>query len=191
MPDPLGSLVGAIAEIVDALERASVPYALGGAIAYSAWAEPRATRDVDVNVWVSSDRLDAVFAVLEAAGVTLDRATARSEAATRGLFVGRHGEYRVDVFVPSVPFYDEALRRRVRTRIAGRDTWVLSPETLAVFKLLFNRPKDVADVGRLVQIQGERLDVGFVRGALVGMLGADDERIATWDRLVRDAAGRS
>ena len=86
--------------------------------------------------------------------------------------------------MPSVPFYDEALRRRVRTRIVGRETWVLSPESLAVFKMLFYRPKDVADVGRLMEIQGERFDAAFVGRWLVTMLGADDERVATWDRMV-------
>jgi hypothetical protein len=186
--EALASLVEVVADLVDALERAGLAYALGGAVAYSAWGEPRATRDVDLNLWLPPERLDAGLAVLEAAGVTIDRATVRQEAAERGMFVGRRGEYRVDVFVPSVPFYDEALRRRVRTRVAGRDTWVLSAETLAVFKMLFYRPKDLADVGRLLQIQRGRFDAGFVRRALVEMLGADDERIATWDRLVAGSA---
>jgi hypothetical protein len=185
---PLGSLVDVIAELVDALERSGIAYALGGAVAYSAWGEPRATRDIDLNLWVPPERLDSGLAVLEAAGVAIDRAAAHREAAERGMFVGRRGEYRVDVFVPSVPFYDEALRRRVRTRVAGRDTWVLSAETLAVFKMLFYRPKDLADLGRLLQIQRNRFDASFVRGALADMLGADDERIATWDRLVTENA---
>jgi len=170
--------------LIDAFEGSGIPYALGGAIAYSAWAEPRATRDIDLNVWLPSERLDDGFVVLERTGVSLDRAVARAAAAERGLFVGRMGEYRVDVFTPSVPFYDEALRRRVRTRIARRDTWVLSAETLVVFKMLFYRPKDLADVGRLLAIQRGRLDLAFVRRWLVEMLGPEDERIATWDRLV-------
>ncbi len=188
MPDPLGSLVEAVGALVDALERSGIAYALGGAVAYSAWAEPRATRDVDVNLGVPPERLDEGFAVLESVGVALDRRQARVEAAARGMFVGRLGAYRVDVFVPSVPFYDEALHRRVRSRIAGRDTWILSADTLAVFKMLFYRPKDVADVGRLLEIQRGRLDTAFVRHWLIEMLGPDDERIATWDRLVAASA---
>jgi hypothetical protein len=184
MAAPLASLVDAVAALIDALEGAGFPYALGGAVAYSAWAEPRATRDVDVNLWLPLERIDEAFAALGRAGVAVNPAAARKEAGERGMFIGRLGEYRVDVFVPSVPFYDEALRRRVRTRVARRDTWVLSADTLAVFKMLFNRPKDIADVGRLLQIQKQRMDVAFVRHWLVEMLGADDERIGTWDRLV-------
>jgi hypothetical protein len=186
VPAPLASLVEAVAALIDALETAGVDYALGGAVAYSAWAEPRATRDVDVNVWIPLERLDTAFDVLARAGVLVDRAAARAEAEARGMFVGRRGEYRVDVFIPSVPFYEEARGRRVRTRVAGRDTWVLSAETLAVFKVLFFRPKDLADVGRLLEIQGGRFDHAFVRHWLVEMLGRDDERVLAWDRLVID-----
>ncbi len=103
------------------------------------------------------ERLEGAFDVLSASGVTIDRPRARVDANERGMFVGKHGEYRVDVFVPSVPFYAEARRRRVRTRLVGRDVWVLSPETLAVFKMLFFRPKDLVDVGRLLQIQSDRI----------------------------------
>jgi hypothetical protein len=185
--EPLDSLVDAVAALIDALEPSGLDYALGGAIAYSAWAEPRATRDVDLNLWLPPERLAEGLAVLEAAGVSFDRERVHAEAAERGMLVGRRGDYRIDVFVPSVPFYEEALRRRVRTRVARRDTWVLSPETLAVFKMLFFRPKDLADIGRLVEIQRGRLDLDFVRRWLVDMLGADDERIESWDRLTSAA----
>ncbi len=110
---------------------------------------------------------------------------ARRTAEERGMFVVYSGEYRIDAFVPSVPFYTEARTRRQRVRLAERDTWVLSPESLAVFKMLFYRPKDLADVARLLDIQGKSFDAGFVRQWLVAMLGEADERIATWDRLVR------
>lgn len=172
--DKLGSLVDAIASIIDQLESAGIDYAIGGAVSYSAWAEPRATRDIDLNIWVTSDRLDYALDVLAAAGVYVDRAVAHNDADERGMFVGNHGEYRVDVFVPSVPFYAEALQRRRRVRLANRDTWVLSPETLAVFKMLFYRPKDLVDVQRLLEVQGSRMDPEFVRRSLVEMLGEDD-----------------
>lgn len=179
----LGSLIDAVASLVDHLERAKLPYAFGGAIAYSAWAEPRATRDIDLNLWAGASEMDRAFLVLEEAGVSLNREAATREIKERGMFFGMHGEYRVDVFVPSVPFYEEALNRRVRVRLAERETWVISPEALAVFKMLFYRPKDLADVGRLLEIQGKTFDRGFVRKWLVEMLGEDDERLPIWDQL--------
>ena len=190
MPDTPGSLVDAVAAIIDHLEGSGLDYAIGGAVSYSAWAEPRATRDIDLNVWVTSDRLGVAFDVLAAAGVTLDRAVAERDAEQRGMFIGCLGEYRIDVFVPSVPFYTEARRRRRRVRLAHRDTWVLSPETLIVFKRLFYRPKDLVDVQRLLEIQGDGIDRGFVRRSLVEMLGTEDERIWYWDDVTARLAGR-
>lgn len=183
MADPLASLVETIATLIDHLEASSLPYALGGAVAYSAWGEPRATRDVDVNLWVEPAELTKAFDVLGAAGVAIDRERARAEAADRGLFVGWHGEYRIDVFVPSIPFYADALARRRRVRLAGRATWVLSPEVLAVFKMLFFRAKDLRDLERLLAVQGDQFDARWVRERLVEMLGPDAEQVAAWDRL--------
>jgi hypothetical protein len=185
---PLDSLVGVVVELVDRLEAAGIDYALGGAIAYSAWAEPRATRDIDLNLWVEPAQLQAAFDLLAAAGVAVDRGAATREIDERGMFIGYHGDYRVDVFVPSVPFYETARARRQRVDLAGRQTWVLSPETLAVFKMLFFRPKDLADIGRMLVIQRGRFDSAFVRAWLITMLGETDERISAWDRLVNEAA---
>ncbi|MFN8627341.1 MAG: hypothetical protein U0587_15325 [Candidatus Binatia bacterium] len=187
-PEKLASLVEAVAAIVDELERSGLDYAIGGAMSYSAWAEPRATRDIDVNKWVDVGRLDEAFDTLARAGVRVDRQRACEDAEHRGMFVGHHGEYRVGVFLPSVPFYEVARRQRRKGRLADRYSWALSPETLAVFKLLCFRPKDLVDVKRLLEIQGYRMDRDLVRQSLVDMLGKDDERIRSPDDLMIEAA---
>jgi hypothetical protein len=181
--DTLDNLVDVLEALIDAFEGSALDYALGGAVAYSTWGEPRATRDIDLNVWVQDEELEDLFALLESLGATVDREVAAAEVRERGMFITRLRGYRIDIFTPSVPFYDEALDRRRRTRLLDRDAWVLSPETLAVFKMLFFRPKDLADVGRMMEIQGETFDVGFVRHWLVKMVGDSDERIVAWDRL--------
>ncbi|MCC7539216.1 MAG: hypothetical protein IT379_23540 [Deltaproteobacteria bacterium] len=194
MSRPDDSVVEVVARLIDALEPSGIPYAFGGAIALAAWSEPRATADVDVIVWAESDELERVITVVGSAGVELDAEAARAAASARGMFTGRAGATRVDVFVPSIPFYEEAARRRVRTTIADRATWVHSAEVLAVFKMLFFRPKDLIDVERMLAVRGAAFDGAFVRGALVEML-EDDERIAKWDeihgRAMRIAGARS
>jgi hypothetical protein len=55
------------------LEDASIPYAIGGAIAYGYWGNPRGTRDLDVNLFVSADRAGPALDTLMRAGVRLDR----------------------------------------------------------------------------------------------------------------------
>jgi len=45
---------------------------------------------------------------------------------------------------------------------------------------------NVVDLERLVAVQGDALDAAYVRQQIVDMLGQDDPRVATWDRLWRD-----
>lgn len=172
-----------VLRLIDALGPSDIPYAFGGALALAAWSEPRATADVDVILWIDSAQLDRAIELVRQAGVHVDRDSAHAQVSSRGMFAGMAGAVRVDVFVPSIPFYAEAERRRVPTQIAGRTTWVHSAEVLAVFKLLFFRPKDLLDVERMLQIQGAQFDRAFVRKALIEMMDDADVRIAKWDEI--------
>lgn len=172
--------------IAQALEQHAVPYALGGALAYGQYGIPRATNDVDVNVFVEADGLDQVFVVLRSLGVTIDDAAARAAAEREGLIVLRFAEFRLDVFTPSIDFAWEAAKTRVRQRVGDTEVWFLSAEALCVFKLLFFRGKDIVDLERLVALQWSVLNTDYVRSHIVAMLGADDPRVATWDRLCRE-----
>ena len=67
-------------DVIRELELRSVPYALGGAMAFGAWAEARGTKDVDINVFVEPAELEPVFQVLEKLGARFDRARASAEA---------------------------------------------------------------------------------------------------------------
>jgi hypothetical protein len=156
------SVPAVVARLIDVLDASGETYAFGGAM--------------------DASRIDDAFALVRRAGVSLDEVVARNAARERGMFAGRIGATRVDVFVPSIPFYDEAARRRVRTVIGTRETWVHSAEVLAVFKMLFFRPKDLIDVERMLEVRGATFDRAFVRASLLDMLG-DDERIAKWDAI--------
>jgi hypothetical protein len=185
--DPQDSLDAAL-RIVASLEARNVSYALGGALAYGLWAVPRATLDVDLNVFVEGDQLKNALEALTACGVSLDEAQARAGAEREGMFEGWLGPIRVDVFTPSIDFSREAERTRVRQRIATQDVWVLSPEALAVFKMLFFRTKDIADIERLIAVRAD-LDRAYVRRWLVTMMGEGDERVVRWDALVMEHGG--
>jgi len=172
--------------IAGALEAHGVSYALGGALAYGQYGSPRATNDVDVNVFVHEEALPTVGAALRALGIAIDDQAARRDAEREGLIVVKFADFRVDVFTPSIAFSWEAERTRVRYRIEGRDVWFLSAEALAVFKLLFFRNKDLVDLERLLAVSGPAIDLAYVRARLVEMMGDDDPRVAAWDRLCAD-----
>jgi hypothetical protein len=170
-------------QVAQALEAEGIAYALGGALAYGQYGIPRATNDVDVNVFVGPAELGTVFAALRTLGITIDDAAARAASAQEGLMVLQYGLFRLDVFTPSIEFSWEAGRTRVQHGVDGLRVWFLSVEALCVFKLLFHRGKDVVDLERLIAVQGGAIDAAYVRARVAGMLGEDDPRVATWDRL--------
>jgi hypothetical protein len=174
-------------DIAQALDEHSVPYALGGALALSYWAVPRATADVDINVFLPDESLHELCAALATISVELDLERARLASAASGLIVLHAHAMRVDLFTPSIDFAWEAMRTRVSVTIDQRTVSLLSAEALAVFKLLFFRPKDIADLQRLIGVRGALLDVDYVRSNLVAMMGEDDDRVRRWDALVSDS----
>jgi hypothetical protein len=177
------SAADAARSIAAALDDAGLPYAIGGALALAIAGVPRGTADVDVNVFVAEERVPDVIAALAKLGIDVP-STAIAQARDRGMFVGRWDRMRIDVFLPSIPFAHEAGRTRIRvTDDAGWSGWFLSAEALAVFKLLFFRGKDLVDLERLLAVRPE-LDTGYIRRAIVEMMGEDDARTRRWDAIV-------
>ena len=68
---------------------------------------------------------------------------------------------------------------------------VWDAETLCVFKLMFFRLKDLADVEEILRVQGDQLDRDWVQRQILGIYGPRDPRMSRWDELVQSTTGRS
>ena len=68
---------------------------------------------------------------------------------------------------------------------AGREIPVLGPVELAVFKTMFDRTRDWADIEAM--LVAATLDVDATREHLVAMVGEPDSRLARLDEAVRRA----
>jgi hypothetical protein len=173
-------------QLAERLENRGLDYALGGAIALGYWGAPRGTIDVDVTIYVPIDRPMDCARLLGELGCDL---SARDAAAS----LGEHGfcrvslaGVRVDVFLPLVPFYEAARGRRRRVELADQPVMVWDAESLAVFKMMFFRRKDLADVEQILRAQGARFDRLWVREQLAGMYGPRDPRLSQWDELTEE-----
>jgi len=168
------------------LERTGVSYAIGGALALAQHGILRATRDVDINVFVHPGAVPSLLLALGAEGL-VPEPEARRRADEDGWFSAWAGPVRVDVFVPSIDFSWTAEATRVQRPLREAPRWFLSAEALCVFKLLFFRTKDLADLEQLVRAS-ESLDASQVHGWISGLMGEDDPRTEAWDRICRDFA---
>lgn len=176
------TLPGKVVAIADALAAAKIPYAIGGAIALGYYALPRATQDIDLNVFVGTADFDRVAATLAQLGVdvSVDRAALERAGQCRLAW----GRTPVDLFMANVEFHD-AMAMKVRRMPFGEATVrVLAPEHLIVCKALFNRPKDWPDIEQIVLTMPD-LDEGEVIDWLTRMIGADDDRTLRFVSLTR------
>jgi hypothetical protein len=171
--------------IASCLEEDGLAYAIGGALALTIWTLPRETVDVDLSIFARNDELPRVFDSLERAGVMLDRIAAAKTQARIAMFTGRAGRTQIDVFCGEHPHFDDVRKRRrqVASPETGTLLWFISPDDLAIFKLLFARAKDVPDLEHL--FAGAHLDLAYIRGWLEKIAAPGDRRFALLDDLER------
>jgi hypothetical protein len=133
----------------DALTKAGLPHAFGGAIALAyCTEEPRGTRDLDVNVFVAPMRAREALAALpaEVAVADADVAAAASEGQVRVWWE----DTPVDLFLDVHSFHAEVAQDIRSVPFEGRTIPVLDCTALAVFKALFDRTKDWADIEEML-----------------------------------------
>jgi hypothetical protein len=97
-----------------------------------------------------------------------------------------HSELNVDVFLPTFEFYELARLRRKRVALGDHDIWIWDAETLAVFKMMFFRRKDLADIEQILRAQGAQLDRGWIRARIEEIHGKRDPRVSQWDEISRE-----
>jgi hypothetical protein len=177
------SLPDKIAALNGALTRARIPHAFGGALALAYYAEPRATIDIDLNLFIGTEEHSEVAAVLSELGVDIetDRAALERDGQCR-LWWGRTP---VDLFY-SYNELHEAMRLAARTvPFADGRIPILAPEHLIVCKAAFDRPKDWIDIEQMIAFV-DALDLGEVREQVAATLGPDSDSLERIEDLARD-----
>jgi hypothetical protein len=172
--------------LAERLELRHQEYALGGAIALGYWGTPRGTVDVDVTLFLPPEKPAECVAMLRAIGCNFHDAEALESLREHGFCRVAVEDVRVDIFLPIVPFYEGARLRRQRVQLGGQAVMIWDAETLAVFKMMFFRRKDIADVEQILRTQGAAFDRSWVRSQLADMYGLRDPRLSQWDELVRE-----
>lgn len=167
------------------LARRRIPHAFGGAIALAYWTlDPRGTSDIDLNLFVPVTDCARGLAALPSE-IAQPAGTAEK--------IARDGQVRVwwdetpvDLFFASLPIHQDAQRHRRTVPFSSTRIPVLGPVELAVFKVMFDRTRDWADIEAMVVVG--TLDLEAVRTALGSMLGSDDPRYGRLDEAERRAS---
>ena len=168
------TIVERIVALHAALDAAGVPHAFGGALAL-AWCTQRArgTIDIDVNIFVSHDSAEEVLDALpEGVAVT---GAARRAVAVDGQTRLWWGRTPIDLFFNTAAFHEQAAARVRVEPFAGHRVPFLACRDIAVFKALFDRTQDWADLEQMAA--AGTLDIEAVAAVVAAHLGSDDPRI--------------
>ncbi len=176
--------VQAAAEIGAKLTERGIDYAVGGALALGCWtAHPRATIDADINLFIPPDDTDHCLNLMREIGCEFDWAAASATLHSHGYCRARYRERQIDFFLPLTDFHDQARRRRVEIKFQHSAVHVLDAESICVFKLMFFRLQDLADVEALLRAQGDKFDRCWVEHQIEQLFGSHDPRLARWREL--------
>ncbi len=192
-PGPPVDFVDLMVQAHEALNRAGMPHAFGGALAL-AWCveEARGTQDIDLNIFIPVADVDQVLEVLPDDIEVSNRSR---------MLLARDGQARLwwsriplDLFLTNDSFHEAVAGRITQREFADRLMPFLACGDLAVFKAFFDRDKDWIDIRDM--LIADCIDAAELGALLAELLGADDYRIdklhsardAAEDRLVRRSA---
>lgn len=173
------------------LERAGVEHALGGALALAYHVrQARATSDIDLNVSADPDRPESLFRLLpaEIPWDQRDVDTVRSTGQVRLRWPHPDGAVPIplDVFFPQHAFHDVVRQRSELVAMLDAVVPIVSATDLLVFKALFDRRRDWADIEELVRFG--KADPEDAAQWLRAIVGPGDRRLSTLAALLDEVA---
>jgi len=171
----------------NALDAAAIPHAIGGAIALGYYADPRATIDVDINVFVPVSEHAVVFDAIVGLGVAMPANVAALER--DGQVRTWWGHTAVDLFFQYDAFHERMRQMARLVPFGDAEIRVLAPEHLVVCKAVFDRTKDWIDIDNVLTATPD-LDVDEVRTWLGHLVGVDDQRWVRIDEALTRLLGR-
>jgi hypothetical protein len=144
--------------IAVALDAGGFPYMVIGGQAVLVYGEPRLTKDIDITVGASLDRLTALVRLVET--VDLEILVDPDEFTTKTLVLpcrDRWTGIRVDFMFCWSIYEQEALRRCRSIDLLGTAVRFASLEDVVIHKIIAGRPRDLEDV-RLILIKNPEFD---------------------------------
>lgn len=178
----MSTLVEKLFAVHDSLTEAGLAHAFGGAIALAyCTAEPRGTRDLDVNIFAEQSRAESALAALpDQIAVAREDVEATVRDGQRRLW---WEDTPVDVFLNTHAVHERVAAGVVWVPLSGREVPVVDCASLAVFKALLGRTKDWADLEGIAEAAPGAIEAAGE--TVTELVGPDDPAGARLKSLVR------
>ena len=156
--------------VVDALERAGIPYMLTGSFASSFHGVPRATQDIDLVISPTADQLRALVRLLPASEYYIDEDAALEAHRRQTQFnvVDLATGWKIDLILrKSRPFSREEFDRRLVVDFRGLRLAIATAEDVVIAKLewakLSQSQRQIEDAAAILRIRSSELDRAYLQ----------------------------
>lgn len=179
MPATANGVLARLIAVHDALTEAGLDHAVGGALALATYVyPPRGTVDIDLNLTADPSDPSRVLSALPRQ-VQIHPTAAdelRSDSQVRLWWRSADLDTPIDLFLPASPMYHRLVVERAEPAVfLGTEIKVLTATDLMVFKMLFDRRKDWADIESL--IRADAGDPAEAAGWVTQIVGPNDPRL--------------
>jgi hypothetical protein len=147
--------------VVECLVKADIPYMVIGGQAVIQYGRPRFTQDIDITMGLAPSELQRLLAALPSN--TFHPLPGNIEDFVNNNWVlpveHRQSKSRIDFIFSITPFEREAILNSREIEVAGMPVKYISPEDLAVQKIIAGRPRDIEDVIGIMNQLGKTFNI--------------------------------
>jgi hypothetical protein len=160
----------AVVAVIDALERAGIPFMIVGSLASNFHGIPRSTRDADFVVELPAGSVERLRKALPSAlALQLQGGFETVTGTTRYVIEMSRSPFVAELFLRSDDAHDRSrFERRQLVSLLGRRAHVATAEDMVVTKLRWagaaNRGKDRDDIRNILAVRGPDLDWDYIDG---------------------------
>jgi len=141
--------------VCKSLDDNNIPYMISGSIALNIYAIPRMTRDIDIVVELSQNRVDEFTELFPDSYFNID--TIKEEIRRQGMFniIDNNTGFKIDFIVrKDTEYFKQAFERRQRIKELDTELWVISLDDLIIAKIIwiqqYQSDKQMFDIENLL-----------------------------------------
>ncbi len=150
----LSPLLSALQDISRWFSSQSIPHIFIGGVAASILGTPRVTQDVDSLILLDDDSWEKLYNSASHFSFQPRISDALDFARRSRVLLMRHEPSGIDVDISfaALPFEEEALKKAISVKIEDVKICLPLPEDLIIMKAVAHRPKDLADIGSILEV---------------------------------------
>lgn len=153
-----------ISTIAQLLSESKIPYMIIGGQAVLLYGVPRLTKDIDITLGVSIDRLADVVKVSRIAKLKILPEDYRDFVDKTFVLPVKDEatEIRVDFIFSFTPYEQQAIERSKKVTIGNSSVNFASVEDVIIHKIFAGRPRDMEDVKNII-VKNPLIDVNYIK----------------------------